>query len=298
MEMSRTKRTSIRAGLAAAMAVGVVATGIGGALAATDTTPTIHVGMTDKAMYVDGPLSIPAGRLRLTVENAKAKHSASVNVVKLAPGYAWKSFRGDLKVAFGNLFAPNGNKKKGLKALNHALDNITAYGGLDNEDPGKTERGTLLLTQPGTYALFDDSGSLPRDPRQLTVTAPVGPQTLTADKKVVAMTNRRFGGAKVLPAHGTISFTNQSTESPHFLGLQHVKNGTTRKQVIDAFSGNGSPNIFLQGDENTDVTSYGQTMNLKLHLPKGTYALACFFPDPKTGMPHALMGMVRIVHLK
>jgi len=24
----------------------------------------------------------------------------------------------------------------------------------------------------------------------------------------------------------------------------------------------------------------------------------CFFPDLKTGMPHAAMGMVRIVHLK
>jgi hypothetical protein len=24
----------------------------------------------------------------------------------------------------------------------------------------------------------------------------------------------------------------------------------------------------------------------------------CFFPDPKTGDPHAFMGMVRIVHLR
>ena len=296
--MSRTTRGAIRVGLATAMATGLIATGIGGALAANDTTPTIHVGMTDKAMYVDGPTTIPAGRLRLSVENAKAKHSATVGLVKLDPGYTWKAFRGDLKIAIENLFAPHGNTKKGLKYLNHAIDHITGYGGLEVDNPGQTERGTMLLTQPGTYALFNDSGSLPRDPRQLTVGSPVGPQTLTAAAHVVAKTNRRFGGDTVLPAHGTVNFTNESTESPHFFALQHVKNGTTRKQVINAFSGNGPGNFFLDGSESTDVTSYQQTVNLKLHLPKGTYAEFCFFPDPKTGMPHALMGMVKIVHLK
>jgi hypothetical protein len=32
-------------------------------------------------------------------------------------------------------------------------------------------------------------------------------------------------------------------------------------------------------------------------LPAGDYAEVCFFPDLETGMPHAFMGMVRIVHL-
>jgi hypothetical protein len=80
--------------------------------------------------------------------------------------------------------------------------------------------------------------------------------------------------------------------------LQHVKAGTTRKQVINAFSGNGPGDFFLSGDAGTDVVSHAQTMNLKVHLPKGTYAMYCFFPDPKTGMPHFLMGMVKMVHLK
>jgi len=295
--MATMKQACGRVGLAVAMAGGLIVSATGGALAANDTLPTIHVGMTDKAMYVDGPTSIPAGRLRLTLENAKAKHEGVLGVVKLNTGFTWKDFRAGIKVVGQNLFAPNGNKKKGLKALNHVIDNITAYGGMDTA-PGQTERSTLLLTQPGTYALFNDSGQVPRDPRRLTVGAASGAQTLVADAHVVAHTNRRFGGDTVLPAHGTISFTNESTESPHFLNIQHVKNGTTRKQVISSFSGSGSPNIFLEGTQGTDLVSYQQTMSLKLHLPKGTYALACFFPDPKTGMPHAFMGMVRIVHLK
>jgi hypothetical protein len=33
-------------------------------------------------------------------------------------------------------------------------------------------------------------------------------------------------------------------------------------------------------------------------LPKGEYVEVCFFPDPKTGMPHAYMGMIGTVTLK
>ena len=42
-----------------------------------------------------------------------------------------------------------------------------------------------------------------------------------------------------------------------------------------------------------DPVSPGHAMSLHLHLPAGTYAEMCFFPDPMEGIPHALMGMVR-----
>jgi hypothetical protein len=159
--------------------------------------------------------------------------------------------------------------------------------------------GTLLLTEPGTYAIFDDSGNVPRRPHWLTVGSPAGPQTLpAADGHVVAMTNRRFSGDRVLPAKGTINFTNKSTESPHFLILMHVQEGTTRKQVINSFQSNKPPTFILRGEFDTDALTTGQSMNIHVNLPPGEYVQMCFFPDPKTGMPHALMGMVRVVHLK
>jgi hypothetical protein len=40
----------------------------------------------------------------------------------------------------------------------------------------------------------------------------------------------------------------------------------------------------------------GHAMVLHTHIPAGEYALMCFFADPETGMPHAFMGMVKIVH--
>jgi hypothetical protein len=111
-------------------------------------------------------------------------------------------------------------------------------------------------------------------------------------------TNRRFGGATVLPASGTINVINHSTESPHFLVLQHVKKGTTRKQVIRSFASQQRPSFIRAGSTSTDALGEGKSQTLKYSVPKGTYAEFCFFPDPKTGKPHVLMGMVRIVHLK
>lgn len=303
--MSQITRTSVRVGLAAAAAAGLVASGLGAADAAparpdasSSSVPSLHVAITDKGFYVDGPRSFPAGRVNVSFENARAKKEAEMEVFQLAPGYKWTDLRADFKVMAPNLFAPHGNKKKGLKALNHIIDNIKAFGGFDVM-AGKSERGTLLLPSAGSYILFNDSG-FPKSPHWLSVTAPEGPQTLpAADGNVVAKTNRRFGGDTTLPAAGTINFTNESTESPHFLNLSQVKPGTTRKQVIEAFQSNG-PGPFIRdgGTAGTDALTLGQSMNVHVHLPAGTYAEMCFFPDPKTGMPHALMGMVRIVKLK
>jgi hypothetical protein len=302
--MSRIMRTSVRVGLAVAAATALAASGMGAAEAvpagpdatSSSSVPSIHVAITDKGFYVDGPRSFPAGRVNVSFDNARAKKEAELTVFRLASGYKWTDLRADFKTMATNLFGPHGNKKKGLAALNHVIGHIKAFGGFDVM-AGKSAHGTLLLPSAGSYILFNDSG-FPKSPHWLSVTAPSGPQTLPAvDGNVVAQTNRRFGGDTTLPANGTINFTNHSTESPHFLDLQQVKPGTTRKQVIEALQSNG-PGPFLSGVAGTDALTTGQSMNVHVHLPAGTYAEMCFFPDPKTGMPHALMGMVRIVKLK
>ena len=302
--MSHLARTSVRLGLVAAAATGLVASGFGASAAparpdASTTSGTVlHVAITDKHFYVDGPTTFPAGQVKLSLENAKSKGDASVEVVAFSAGHTFQNFKSDLKVAFENLFAPNGNTKKGLKYLNKVLGYTTGYGGLGAHH-GKTRNGTLLLRTEGTYVIYDDSSQLPKRPQFVHVTAPVGAQTLpTTDATIVAQTNRRWGGDSVLPANGDVTFQNVSTESPHFLVLNQVKPGTTRKQVIRALQSNSGPGPFLSHEQDSDLISGGQAMVVHLHLPAGTYAEMCFFPDPKTGMPHALMGMVRIVKLK
>ena len=302
--MARITRNGARLAVAATAAAGLAVTGMPGAQASRHEpatalgVTTLRVAITDNDMYVEGPSTFNAGRVKVTLENARAKKDAAVELGLLAPGYSFQDWRADIKQVGRNLFAPGGNKKKGLKALNHAINHVTVYGGFV-AGAGHSEHGTLLV-KPGSghYVMWDDSGNVPRHRHPLTITSPSGPQTLPAtDGTVIAKTNRRFGGDSVLPARGNITFENHSTESPHFLSLIHVKKGTTRKQVINAFQ-NNDQSIFLPGEQDVDVVTSGQAMNVHLHLQAGTYAQACFFPDPKTGMPHAFMGMVHIVHLK
>jgi len=260
---------------------------------------TLQVVVTDHNTYVVGPTTFGAGRVNVSIDNSKDK-DVTIAVGRLLGTYTWKQLRHDLGVAFQNLFAPGGNQKKGLRALNRAIDNTESDGGLDVAG-GKTGRFSAVLSHPGgRYFVWNDT-NLPKQRTALTVTAGFGPQTLPkADGRVVAKTNRRFAGDKVLPAKGRIKFVNRSTESPHFLELQHVKKGTTRKEILDYLrSGSNSPPPFgLPEGTATGVVGSHQKMTFHVILPPGTYAELCFFPDPKEGMPHALMGMIRIVHLK
>jgi hypothetical protein len=296
--MTMVKSRAARAVVAVVSVTAFLRGGLAIAPSATAATPgtVLRVAITSHGMYLNGPTTFPAGRVKLFMD--AAGNDRGVAIIRLARGYSFHDFRTDLKVAFQNLFAPDGNTDKGLRRLNHALDNVTAYGGLYAHD-GAIRHGTLLLDRPGNrYVLFDDSGNLPKRPIHLTVTAPEGPQTLPSTAATVtARTGARFGGDTELPAHGNITFRNRATDSPHFLVFQHVKKGTTRKDVLDSFQSNTPPDFALPGNQDVDVVSPGHAMTVRLHLPKGYYAEMCFFPDPKTGTPHAFMGMVRIVHL-
>src|SRR5581483_1720763 len=170
---------------------------------------SITVAITRHNVYVDGPTTFPAGRLNVVLDSGR-KNGATYAVVSFKTGYTFHDFRHDLGIAFANLFAPNGNTKKGLRYLNKAINHSQAYGGYHADGLGES-KSTLLLTTPGQYVLFDDTGNLPKRPVTLTVTAPVGPQALPSVPTVIAKTTRRFGGANVLPHNGVIRFENHST---------------------------------------------------------------------------------------
>ena len=291
------KRRVGRAAIATAMATGMVGVGIAVAPAALASGGTfLHVAITSHGMYVKGPTTFPAGRVTMFIDAAGGDRG--IEIARLHSGYSFADFRADIKTAGANLEGPGGDTQKGLKALNHAIANITAFGGVYAHD-GAVRHGSVILSSAGNrYFLYDDSNLVPARPVRLTVTAPAGPQTLPATSAtVVAREDRRWGGATTLPSHGTIKFANHANVSPHFVVLQHVKDGTTRQQVIDSFSSPNPPDFTLPGEQDSDIVSPGHAMSLHLQLPAGRYALMCFFPDPETGMPHAFMGMVRMVTL-
>jgi hypothetical protein len=283
----------------AASAASLVAAGAGAYAApqAPTTTPTLKATIANGKMTVVGNTSFPAGRLDVSL-TAVDKES-EVSILTLHQGYTFQDFRSDLKAFFSSYNKQGQPSKAGLQHLRHVIKNVTAYGGLDVLK-GKTGNATLLIPKSAGETIIDnDSGNLPTQKTDLTVGAASGPQTLPkTDARIVAKTDKRFGGATTLPAQGTITYKNLSTESPHFLFMQHVKEGTTRKQVIAGLQSNGKPSYVRAGAMGTDVLTTTQAQTLQTNLPAGEYALICFFPDPQTGQPHAFMGMVRIVHLK
>jgi hypothetical protein len=269
------------------------------ATSANPTTPKIKVTASKTSFKVSGPTTFSTGRVELVLKAVDKERTAEI--ARLKGSYTFKDARTDIKkFSAKDGKGPNGSTpKSALKHLNRLINHVDFYGGLDSL-PGQTESGTMVLPKAGTYIVFNDSGNLPKQPHKLTA---VGPKVKRSAPKstatVTAKTSRRFGGSKTLPAKGTITFTNKSKESPHFLGLLHVKKGTTKKQVLQEFESNGQgPNYFLKGQAGTDTVGEGNSMTLSYKTPKGTYAEICFFPDPKTGMPHAFMGMIRIVTLK
>jgi hypothetical protein len=297
--MSRTTRTTAQVAVAGMAIAGLVSAGTGAfassGVAAASGTPTLKATIADHQLTLKGDTTFAAGRVDLSLT---ADKDSEINVIRMAKGYSFKDFRADINAFGQNVYGPGGDKEAGLRHLNHAINHITSYGGLEAD--GDTATGTVLLPEAGTYYLYNDSGNLPKQKQKLTVTAPEGAQTLPqTDAKVVATTKKTFRTDDVLPNKGSLTFKNVSTESPHLHVMFHVKEGTTRKQVVDSFSGAGGPPSFmLPGSAGTDTLTTGQAQTLDYSLPKGEYALVCFFPDPKTGMVHAMMGMVKIVHLK
>lgn len=302
--MSHRSRVFVGIAVAAAASLALAGVGAGTAISAphvsraSAATPTLKVVATKKQFKVSGPTSFAPGTVALQL-----KGNGGTDVVSFKKGYSYNKFRKDV-AAFGASEGPQGPSKAGLKHLNSAIDNTNIYGGLE-VSKGQTGRGTVSLDAAGTYYIFNDSGDVPgKGPTKLTVSgAKAHRAPVHATATVKALTPDRWGGDSTLPANGTVTFKNVSRgmhASPHFIDMERVKPGTTRKQIIDFLqNGHGQPSFGLPGPSvDTDILGSGQSMTLSYKVHPGTYGLLCFFPDPMTGEPHALMGMVKVVTLK
>lgn len=110
----------------------------------------------------------------------------------------------------------------------------------------------------------------------------------------------RFEVRGSLPARGTVRVRNVS-DTVHFMNLSPVKKGTTDQQVQDYFmSGSQQPPPFaIAGPSGgSGPLSPGREVRLTYDLPAGTYVMLCFVADAKSGMPHAVMGMHKVVTLR
>jgi hypothetical protein len=141
------------------------------------------------------------------------------------------------------------------------------------------------LAKPVTFTVAGErrAGALP--PTQATVRA-VGP---VGDNRWVF----RQSDAPV----EWIRFTNASKEL-HFLDMAGVKAGTTTAMVKKAFSSPKEPTFFTNKGISFDVVSPGVSVAIQAPASPGGYLLTCFIPSESDGMPHALMGMWKLVSVR
>jgi hypothetical protein len=287
--MKRLRRVvAVASALALASTPLLLPTGAGASGAPTATraaTPHIKATLTKKTIELRGADGLRPGRVDLSVTG-----KGIVEFAMFERGYSAADFAADV-TRFG--------ARNDIKALKRALAHTQILGGLSGGDSG-----AIVFPRAGSYTPFSlgargvvtgdavvvrgpkRSGSLPR-----------------TDGKILAKPGPSWGGASQLPMKGSFLLKNKrSTGVPHFVAMQQVAEGTTTDQVLEFLQTSDEntppPPFLLAASLETGSVSPGRSMTVDYDLPPGQYVVMCFFPDPKMGgMPHALMGMLEMIHL-
>ena len=243
--------------------------------------PHLTALLTKKTIIVKGADDLRAGRVHLDVRGR-----GIVEFITFKKGYDVADFTADVN-KFG--------AKNDTKALKRALKNSTIIGGLSG---GGT--GTIVFPKPGAYTPFSIGERGVVTGKTLVVDGPKrSSKTPKTDGAIIGKNGPAWGGTSQLPAKGRFQFKNKA-DQPHFVALQQVQPGTTTDQVLEVLQNEEGPepSWVLPAGMETGTLSPGRSMTVDYDLPAGQYVVMCFFPDPKMGgMPHSLMGMLRMITL-
>ncbi|HEV2796433.1 MAG TPA: hypothetical protein VGV65_02345 [Nocardioides sp.] len=244
--------------------------------------PHITATLTKKTITLKGAGNLRPGRVKLSVMG-----KGTVEFAMFKAGYDVADFTADV-----NRFGAEND----AKALQRALKNTSILGGLTG---GGT--GTIVFPKPGAYTPISLGQRGVVTGKTLVVRGPArSSKAPSTDGSIIGKNGPSWGGASQLPMKGRLLFKNKADE-PHFVVMQQVAEGTTTDQVLEALQSQQEgppPSWFLPAGMETGTLSPGRSMTVDYDLPAGQYVLMCFFPDPKMGgMPHSLMGMLKMVHL-
>lgn len=142
------------------------------------------------------------------------------------------------------------------------------------------------LTKPATFTVAGErrAGTLPATQATVRAVGPVGDNRWTFRQSSAPVTWLRFANA---------------SKEIHFLDMAGVKPGTTSADIRKAFtSGPKEPKFFTGEGLVVEVVSPGVVVAVKAPVAPGGYLLTCFVPSESDGMPHAMMGMWKLVAVK
>jgi len=239
-----------------------------------------------------------AGRVTFSVRSTNAGGESDITLFRPKPGHTLS----EVFAALGEEFSQD--PKTAAKGTRDLVRVVLTYG-LADVSPARGALVTRSL-RPGRYYLMDlgkPPQSGPPATTPLTVKRHSGYRAAALRshaRATVRLTSAdRFRVRGTMPAHGTVRVKNVS-DTLHFMAMQRVKRGTTDRQIQKFFTSNGQgPAPFVQSPTmGAYVLTPGQSLKLTYRLHRGTYVLMCFVADDKTGMPHAFMGMHKVVHLR
>jgi hypothetical protein len=241
-----------------------------------------------------------AGRVTFSVRSTNSAGESDITLFRPRPGHTLNEVFGDLAEEFSE------TPRTAAKGTRDLVQDVKTYG-LADVSPA---RGALVTRSmsPGTYYLMD-LGNPPRSGppavTKLTVKRHSGYRAKALHRNAratIKMTSAdRFQVRGSMPASGTVRVVNTS-DTLHFVTFQRVKPGTTDRQVQQSFASGGSsgppPWAMQSPTMGADVLTPGKALKLTYRLHPGTYVLMCFVADDRSGMPHALMGMHKVVRFR
>jgi hypothetical protein len=248
---------------------------------------------------------VRAGAVRLTVTGSSSA-GAEVVVVGLQHGATIAHFLHDLGIVVMGSNPP----AKVAQTMRDIERIAVAYGGGDTL-PGRSVSDTIVLPRHGAYYITNVTpngkavslGRLQVRGHTDEVRVPDYSATVTLGQgshDVITV-------SRSLAERGTIRVRNHS-DMIHLLQITPVAKGVTdakvqaeydqivagKKPTSDPAGLNASPSRLV----GSDAISPGHAAYLTYSLPAGTYLLQCFVPDTTTGLPHAFMGMHKVVVIR
>lgn len=246
---------------------------------------TVQVEATDFSFTA--PASLSAGLVTWELKNT-GKQLHHLALVRLEPGKTMADLQKFLSQPPGAQSGP---------------PPFAEAGGAQAVNPGGATSVTQVL-QEGAYALVcfvpDFSDGVPHFAKgmvkELTVTGKAGTAKLPQAKATVNLKDFAFEMPKLSAGKLAVHVVNRGPQSHEWVLVQLAPGKTP-----DAFLGwvgaamagkveGPPPGQFVGGGPNM---ASGKEVVVNLDLKAGSYVALCFIEDPKTGKPHAALGMVQ-----
>jgi uncharacterized cupredoxin-like copper-binding protein len=250
---------------------------------------TVRVRMSDSSIIftgggattAGGVTTLHAGRYHFHVVGRGGHHS--LQLLRFQNGYTAEQLQKD--------FA--GDPSQDVTIVQRIDNGVVFLGGVD---AAPKHPGDLVVKLRATQLIAADFGGDAIAKVNVVGTAPE--QTNVPHDGTYTAFSYGWDVSKHLPTSGMVKFANQA-DQPHFLVLQRVKDSTTNAKVRKFINsgGQGNPPWVLKASTESGVLSPGKSQLFSYDLPAGKYLVACFWPDYFTGMPHAFMGMWKLVTL-